>query len=98
MKKFKQFREENYNGRSIVKHGIKISFHDDRVDFHKGAKLVHSHKGDYKNTTKGHMTAATNKAVKLQADSDHFKPDHERRFKMATPFKKSRIDHSRGLV
>ena len=71
MKTFKQYLEES--NKTIVKNGIKITFHDDHVEYHKGPDLVHSHQGDYKNITKGHINAATGVAAKLNADSDHYK-------------------------
>lgn len=73
MKTFKQYLEENYNGKTIVKHGIKISFHNDRIDYHKGGDLIHSHKGDYRVATSGHMNSATSNASKLQSNTNHFK-------------------------
>ena len=70
MKSFKQFfqESENYNGRTVVHQGIKISFHDDRIDFHKGSELLHSRPGNYKNATKQHYGNAQAKASSLAFD------------------------------
>jgi hypothetical protein len=66
MKTFKQYiSEENYNGRTIVHQGIKISFHDNRIDFHKGTELIHSRPGNYKVATKKHYASAFAKASSL---------------------------------
>jgi antirestriction protein ArdC len=74
MKTFKQFlEEENYNGRTIIRHGIKISFYDGHIDYHKDNKLLHSQKGNYKVTNNHHTAHAYNTAERLQSNPDHYK-------------------------
>ena len=76
MKTFIQFISENSYNKSIetmskpvgkhhVINKIHISFHDDRVDYHYGTKLIHTQHGDYKNPTKHHLSVASRKTGSL---------------------------------
>jgi hypothetical protein len=67
MKTFKQFQE------AIVRHGIRVSFHNDGIDYHKDDKLLHSQKGNYSPTNKRHQSLAYSTAERLQSNPDHYK-------------------------
>jgi len=72
MKSFNQFRLEESTkwadtpvGKHHVKNRMNITFHDDRMEIHKGPELVYTKKGDYSKPTNRHLSTAMGITSKL---------------------------------
>ena len=57
---------------NFVHNKIHVTFHDDRVDYHHGAELIHSKSGHYQNPTQAQHNAAKGTAAQL-GNKIHFK-------------------------
>ena len=75
MKSFQEYIQEAH-----VYDGVHTEIKKDRIDFHIGGKLVHSHKGDYSNPTKVDAGVARNLARKVHV-SYHNKNDNVSSYK-----------------
>ena len=60
MQSFKEYLQEAH-----VYDGIHTEIKKDRIDFHHGGELIHSHKGDYSNPTKQHHNTARAIATRI---------------------------------
>ena len=60
MQSFKEYLQEAH-----VYDGIHTEIKKDRIDFHHGGELIHSHKGDYSNPTKLHHNTARAMATRI---------------------------------
>lgn len=75
MKSFTEFINEAH-----VYDGIHTEIKNDRIDFHHGGVLVHSHKGDFSNQTKQHQQTARGLATRIHLavknKSNKFTPNY----------------------